>query len=216
MEEKWGQLMVEGNNDQFVIINLLIKHGVFKKGAKKDKQPVEVIDKTGIDKLLLSAVENATSKPDKPTGFVLDIDMNLDDRWRQVSKEILVPLGIEPPAHCPPEGYIARSTKTNNNIGIWLMPDNKSAGALEYLLLDLVPADSEELWNFASECTDASLKHRAKIPSQSALKARLHCWLAWQEKPGEPYGKAIEFNYLGHESSRVHAFVAWFRQLYAL
>lgn len=210
------QLFVEGPDDVYAIVNLLVKHEVFEKGLEVKDQKVLLVRRKSDSDLLKTAAKEAMLRSDLPTGFVLDIDADLSDRWRELSRKILVPLGIDPPAQCPPEGFIDRSPMTNNKIGVWLMPDNKTApGTLENLLLDLAPTQSE-LWKFASSCTDEATSHEGKYPPQSILKARLHCWLAWQDKPGEPYGKAIEFKYLGHESPRVQSFVAWFCQLYGI
>ncbi|MGH9822270.1 MAG: DUF3226 domain-containing protein [Blastocatellia bacterium] len=48
------------------------------------------------------------------------------------------------------------------------------------------------------------------------MKAHIHTWLAWQEKPGLPLGLAITFRYLNPDAPSAQQLVAWVRRLFLL
>ncbi len=58
------------------------------------------------------------------------------------------------------------------------------------------------------------MRQGAAFPEAKRLKAVLHTWLAWQERPGVPYGLAIKARYFGHDSPAARAFVEWFRRVF--
>ena len=47
-------------------------------------------------------------------------------------------------------------------------------------------------------------------------KAILHAWLAWQAKPGLPYGTALNARYFQHDLKAAIASSTGFRKLYDL
>ena len=49
---------------------------------------------------------------------------------------------------------------------------------------------------------------------RNELKAVLHAWLAWQQRPGRPYGTAITARYIGHDSPAALRFVEWFQRVF--
>ncbi len=42
----------------------------------------------------------------------------------------------------------------------------------------------------------------------------MHTWLAWQNKPGRPFGTAITARYLDADVPEATAFVAWLEKLF--
>jgi hypothetical protein len=94
------------------------------------------------------------------------------------------------------------------------MPDNRSAGSLENLLRDLIPADDPLIGHAEKSTAAAKKNHNANFKAKDRLKAELHAWLAWQERPGTPFGSAINQNYFLHRSEAADAFVASFKQLF--
>jgi len=94
------------------------------------------------------------------------------------------------------------------------MPDNAmDEGRLEDLVQTLVP-DGDILFDLARTATADARKKGAQFPEQYIKKAELHCWLAWQEKPGAPFGVALKAKFLNHDSEVANKFVAWFRNLF--
>lgn len=96
------------------------------------------------------------------------------------------------------------------------MPDCRTdEGTLEYLLKTLV-ARGDPLWPHAEAYTDEATARGARFSETDRRKAITHCWLAWQEKPGLPFGTAITARYLNHDSPEALAFLAWLGRLYSI
>ena len=94
------------------------------------------------------------------------------------------------------------------------MPDNRRSGALEEFLGSLVD-DEDALLPLAETSTTSASERGAAFAEVHRRKAVLHTWLAWQERPGLPYGLAITARYFRHDSAAALAFVAWFRRVFA-
>lgn len=85
-------------------------------------------------------------------------------------------------------------------VGVWLMPDNRRSGALEEFLQDLV-SSNDSLLPIAEQSTQRAKERGARFPDSDQLKAVLHAWLAWQARPGLPYGSAVRARYFSHDSA---------------
>lgn len=204
------KLYVEGTDDVYSIIHLLGRHGV-----DVDNRPIECFP-TGSDERLLESMSDAIRlATDYPVGFVLDIDVRIEDRWRSVASR-LRKLGLVAPTHCPADGYLGRLANYSHSFGVWLMPDCVADhGKLENLLRSLVPM-GDRLWARAEQCTAAAKDDGAMFSEPNRLKAIMHCWLAWQEVPGCPFGTAIKACYFNHDSSEALRFLRWMRNLFGL
>jgi len=112
-----------------------------------------------------------------------------------------------------PEGTIVPGRSPQSRIGIWLMPDNSSAGALEDFLSELVPAD-DPTRGYADEAVVEARRRGARCQPKDHAKSYLHTWLAWQEEPGLPFGTALKAEIFAKESANARRFVAWFNRLF--
>lgn len=207
------RLYVEGSVDKFTIIELLARHGI---ELDKKRGPVYVED-AGNDLEVFKIMRTAVvSSPYSPVGFVVDIDTEVEDRWKAVQGHTR-DLDLALPDSAPAEGFCQVSPKTRANVGVWLMPDNRTAkGNLESLIEELLPED-KKLYDFACESTlQAREKHDASLPYKYVPRAQLYCWLSWQKKPGQSFGTALASGYLQHDTPTALKFVAWFRRLYNL
>lgn len=203
------RLTVEGTDDVHSIIHLMKRHGL-----DWDSHPrAPYVHDAGSDDELLRSIP-ITVRTQKIAGFVLDADDNLESRWHQLSdrfKEQSIQLPDEP----PPQGLIADGFLPDSKVGIWLMPDNQLSGNLEHFLTYLVPAESTT-YEFAGDCVVEARAKGAPCSERDHLKAQIHTWLAWQEKPGMPYGQAITAKVFEKDSEVAEAFVGWFNALYGL
>ena len=93
------------------------------------------------------------------------------------------------------------------------MPDNRRSGALEEFLQGLVRS-KDLLLPIAEQSTHHAKAQGARFPDSAQIKAVLHAWLAWQARPGLPYGSAIRARYFGHDSAVALAFVGWFKKVF--
>jgi hypothetical protein len=72
------------------------------------------------------------------------------------------------------------------------MPDTQKEGAIERLLIGLVPDCQQQILAHAELSTSSAIELGSTIRPSRFEKAVLHTWLAWQEEPGRPYGVAVK------------------------
>ena len=96
------------------------------------------------------------------------------------------------------------------------MPDNRSKGMLEDLLVQLVPRESESLFDLAKRCVGEATERGAPFKSAHLTKAEVHTWLAWQDDPGRSLHQAVDHRILDPMRAESKPFVRWFRSLFAV
>lgn len=199
---------VEGRDDEHVIGQLLIRGGVDAEGL-----PVFVDSrgKQGVLDAIRVAVRAGTGGS---VGFVLDANDDPDATWRAVGSR-LRRAGVDAPDRIPRDGFVGESAEFGTRVGVWLMPDNRRAGALEDFLKDLIEL-GDRLLPHAETSTAAAKELGARFPSVDTKKAVLHTWLAWQREPGRPYGLAIKAHYLRDDSDAARRFVLWFGRVFGV
>ena len=210
-----SELRVEGTDDKHALIHLLIRHGLLYEEEPWPAELPKVEEATGKDGVLKAIEEAIQLGTGLTMGFVLDANTSLKDRWQAVSGRLRAVGVDEIPRTIPPNGYVGFSEKFRTRVGVWLMPDNCTQGALEQFLETLIN-NHDPLFAHARQATAEAKEAGAGFPNKDKHKAALHAWLAWQESPGRPYGIAIRAKYFGHESTEAIAFVNWFRRLYRL
>ena len=205
-------MRVEGDDDKHVICNLTKKHGLASEGSPSSFAYPNIKEAGGLDKLLKGVGTAVRLGTGKRIGFVLDANGDLPARWRSISQK-LIRVGVEVPPEIPKGGFVGHSSKYDTRVGVWIMPDNRRSGALEDFLQDLVSANDQLLLH-ARESTDAARALGARFPESQTAKAVLHAWLAWQKRPGRPYGIGVTKGYFQHDQPAAQRFVDWFRRLF--
>ena len=200
-------LYVEGKDDQMAIGHLLMRHeypdSVFKRiKALGDKE-----------KILKAVTVTVRAGTGKLLGFILDANGDLTGTWRSVASR-LESVGVAAPSAIPVGGFVGVSKDFRARVGVWIMPDNRRRGALEDFLQDLIQT-GDVLLAHAKESTGMAKELGAHFAEKDAKKAVLHAWLAWQERPGCPYGTAIKAHYLKVDSDVARQFVAWLGRVFA-
>jgi hypothetical protein len=215
------EMHVEGKNDAHVIRNLLCLHQGpgydFAKPPNGWPAYKYLLDGTelGVERLIsiIDPVIKAGSDPPSIHGFVIDADKSLKNRWEAVRNKLIV-AGVEPPKKMPPDGFVGESGD-GCRVGAWLMPDNKEPGELESFLVSLIPK-SDVILAHAESATIQARHLDAPFKEVDTEKAVIHTWLAWQDEPGYPYGKAITSRFFAHNAIAAQQFVAWFKLLYQI
>ena len=54
----------------------------------------------------------------------------------------------------------------------------------------------------------------ARFTESDTIKARIHCWLAWQIEPGQPFGTALTAATFQHNAAIAVRFVEWMQRLF--
>ncbi len=187
-------------------------------GVEEVKDVLFIQEKQSITKLLSSLHLDLQRSDLERIGIIVDADEDMAARWMALRNRLLnlADIEIDVPKKPPPNGTILTAHRLDKSIqlGIWLMPNNQLTGKLEDFLSYLIPAD-DTLWPRAKSCVK-------QIPTQdrrfgsSSIKAEIHTWLAWQQKPGLPLGLAVEARYFDTHAEQARKLVNWLQQLFNL
>lgn len=200
-------LLVEGKDDEHVL-----KH------VSRNRQGprFDITTHGGIQNLLQTLpVRLKAAAHNTNVGIVVDADTDASARWDSV-RDRLVDLGYPGvPAQPHPEGTILEPPDKAllPRVGVWMMPDNRSAGILEDFLRFLVPAGSR-LFEYVENSVARIPESELRFTPVNQPKARIHTWLAWQKEPGKPLGLAIAARYLDPDVPEADALVVWLKRLF--
>lgn len=206
------QLLVEGTDDKFTIINLLKQHGV---DWDDESKPCPHIKPCGGKPSLLDAILPITKLRGLTNlSIVLDANGNIQDCWRSI-RGSFSKVDLDLPEKHNNEGTVVNAVISERSvtIGVWIMPDNEANGALEDFVNLMLP-DKDCLLEYAENASIEAKKHGATFSDKDLPKARLHAWLAWQRTPGVPYGQAINNRILRSDNECALRFVKWFGQVF--
>jgi len=216
------RLYVEGRDDVSVINSLLFRHGL---NTDCGKQHLFIKDLVNIETVLAAIADAIKANTDRPVGFVVDIDIEIANRWSAVCAKLREG-GASPPNRCVPTGLIQTLPGYHHPFGVWLMPDcTTDCAKMEHLVVSLVP-NGDPMWPLATQSVDAAGKAADAANEQfgegfckrfrevDRIKAEVHTWISWRNKPGIPLGAAINDKVLGCDSPQAIAFLKWLKDLY--
>jgi hypothetical protein len=207
-------LLVEDHDTRGVVSGLMGHHIVWGKDESSWPVMIEVCD--GGDDVLEQKYLKQKLKESglKAIGLIVDAEDDLVGRWDAV-RTLLINVGGRPPKRCQLGGYI--EAIKGKQVGVWIMPDNKTDGMVENFCRELVPDDGKNLWNYAVKCAEeAKAKYNAPYTTQHTPKANIYTWLAWQDPPGLKMGQALTAKILHHGTDEAKAFVEWFKKLFGV
>jgi hypothetical protein len=147
-------------------------------------------------------------------GVMLDADDNPKTRYGRIRSQCQADFS-DMPEELPPEGLVIENGN-KKRLGVWIMPDNVTSGALEVFLQYLVPAHSAPIWSHAVTSVAAAKQLGAPYHNSHCHKANLYTWLAWQNEPAQRAGEALTRKILDPHAPSAAPFVQWFRNLYQL
>jgi hypothetical protein len=219
-------MLVEGPDDFHVIQHLLTAHQVndqvlYHLEGHRLKDPV-----LGRDNIVFKAREGVQNVLDylsqqlritgdlQAMGVVVDADLDLSARWQSL-RDVLIKSGYaDIPKEPNPSGIILVQEE-KPLVGLWIMPNNTLPGMMEDFFRLLVPAD-DVLWKRAKLCVDQIPETERLFGKNALMKAHVHTWLAWQERPGLPMGQAINNRYLNPNAPEAILLVNWLLRLFDL
>ena len=204
-------LLVEGNNDFHVVSCLCQKLGI-------DEDLFEPKNGKTVDQLLDTFSVLLKGSGDLTTlGMLIDADQHIDKRWGEIQRILEKSKKYEAiPTTIPKTGLILDPIEQADiRVGVWILPNNEFSGMLEDFVLSLIPSNDELLVEAGRILSEIEAKelNRYKNPLHHS-KAKIHTWLAWQEVPGAPMGRAISFNYVPTDSSLCSDFRTWLNDLF--
>lgn len=203
-----NRLIFEGPDDKHVVMNLLFNHE--HQGQLLCDHFNEKV-KGGVDHLIDTLKEEIGATDLGRLGVILDADTNLDAQWARVTR-VLEEYGCDDVPRKPDANGTIVETKDGKRIGIWVMPDNQSVGALEDFVGKLI-GEEDNLWPKAQADVNGIPVDNRRFKATYLSKAQVHTWLAWQEEPGTKMGETFKKKYLNPEHTQALVFVEWVKQL---
>lgn len=205
---KWV-LLVEGPADVFIFRKLLdhLKLG----------DSVQVTAGKGYENLRKTIPVTVKALSDDESarlGIVADADASAGSRWNSI-KGALAKSGYRGLPNAPVGTGAIFSQADLPTVGVWIMPDNASSGAIEHFLRLLIP-DSDLLWPEAESAVKHTRTVEQRFRASYEMKAHVHTWLAWQEEPGQPTWEAITKTYFKANSPNAQALYTWLQKLFTL
>lgn len=197
-------LLVEGPDDEHVICHLYQRAGFVVNFGVEAKKSVEQV---------VRGIRNEALAPGRTAlGIVVDANDKLPIRWQDIGNELSragIPLPPQPMADGtvvePPRGGLPR-------VGVWLMPDNSSAGELEDLLSGLVPS-GDPIWPLAQSYVGDVFEQLPARERPKRAKAEVHAWLAGKNG-GLPMGLSVKAGLFNHGSPVAQRLLAWLQSVF--
>lgn len=207
-------MVVEGEEDKFALIQLMGCHIDWP--DSRDKAPVWVEVGGSANEILATGYISSKLKESDVSvlGIVLDADEEIAGRWKRIGS-LCADIFPKMPDTIPSEGLILEN-EDGMRFGVWIMPDNKRSGMLETFLQQLVPDGSMPILEYARHTVMEAREKGATCRESHLDKAYVHTWLAWQDPPGQSFGRAITKSIFDPCSTFAVPFISWFRKLYSL
>lgn len=191
-------------DDLRVLCGIFQNRGVQENFIVKEKGGYENLCKTLSVELKASGV--------RTVGVVVDADTNLSARWESLNAQ-LSNIGYQGlPNVLPSEGLVVTDASMPT-LGVWMMPNNFQAGALEDFLALIAPL-GDELLELANNTVDSIPPNNQRFRSSYRSKAVMHTWLSWQEDPGTPLGLAVTKQYFSNDSPHIDELIGWLERLF--
>ncbi len=146
-------------------------------------------------------------------GVMLDANSRPVPRYNSL-RQVCLDFFRNIPRRIPTRGLIIDGDD-GRRLGAWIMPDNRSNGALEDFLIPLISDSGRPLLD-AVDQNLSQLAEFAPFRESHTQKARLYSWLALQDPPSQNPRRALYSRTLDPMSPTAQAFVDWFLELYQL
>ena len=195
-------LLVEGVDDKHVVKHL--REHPNHPGVPQ----FEISSKEGYSNLEAAISPEIKAPGRVAVGVLADANDHPDRRWQAIS-ERLRRANLEPPPALEPDGTIIEGTP---RVGIWLMPDNISAGELEDFIERLVPP-GDPVWPLAQAYINGITTADRKFSDGKVQRARIHAWLAARKEPRK-MGAAVGAGDLDVTVPLAATFTTWLRELF--
>lgn len=190
-------LLVEGPDDEHVVVHLLARSGLTRN--------FDIDQKGGFPELSMSIPVELVVSGRSALGVVVDANDNPAARWQAV-RDRCKRRDITLPGEPDPGGVVVEGRP---RVGVWLMPDNQNPGQLEDLVAAMIPAE-DVVWRLAQEFVDRIPESERPRP---VVKAQVHAWLAVRAA-ARPMGSAIGTGHLDASSPAAASFINWLQLLF--
>ena len=208
------RLVVEGFEDLYSVVGVMRAYVSWPERA--EDAPVWIDLGRSADEILNSTYLGVLLK--SPTiqrlGIMIDANSKANLRYRSIYTTCSGQFPLMP-TELPPDGMVVKNEQ-GRRLGVWIMPNSASNGALEDFLIELIPVAAKPLFEHASESVDKARKLGAPFRNVHFDKARLYTWLAVQNPPSQNPRSALYSKALDPTLPAAQRFAKWFRHLYDL
>jgi hypothetical protein len=215
-------LLVEGTDDLHVLAHIFKAHGHEGKITIREQEGVDKLKKrlneNAFDNLLEDLSVELKGSELTALGIIVDADLKIKERWQSMANK-LKDLNYENVPDLPVSNGTICTGKDLPKIGVWLMPDNTLPGMLEDFVKLLVPDEQKSLLEKAVNAVELIPKEERLFITENSdktSKAQIHTYLAWQSRPGVPYGVAIREKFLKADSQHAANLMNWIKELFNL
>jgi hypothetical protein len=224
-------LLVEGADDRHVFLHLCKQHHIgiqteidlLRRDRKVSQQRYlgvldEIKDEGDVTNLVEEFQVGLKGSAIEALGVVLDADTDVSARWDAIESRLTEAGYSGVPRQPSPEGTILDPPADTHTllprIGVWIMPDNQSAGKLEHFIRFLIPANKGRLLERAELSVREIPDGERLFSKPDEIKAVVHTWLAWQKEPGLRFGTAIAAKFLDPNVPQADVLVSWLKRLF--
>lgn len=151
-------------------------------------------------------------------GIIVDADFEKDGQGFLKTHQRIAKKLAEYNYLLPPNSNIAtyQSEKIQRpNIGVWIMPNHQSDGAIEYWIKENIHQDEQIFYEYVDDIIENISDKRFK-PSQQ-LKVKIGTWLLWQKHPHLGTVSLFAENIDGlidRNGCSYQALLTWFEQVF--
>ena len=169
---------------KLVVEGYLDKHFIGTLAHLYTKQYIPITRTDGIGKLLEDASSFVKSAGCDALGFVIDADCDAYANYSKLRRTLWDACGIDLPPNLSANGVIVCNSqqKSNRNarVGVYIMPDNKSAGQIEDFIIKMIP-NGDPVFRLAKAYIK-EVENGGHL-KRSSVKATLNAWLSVRENP---------------------------------
>ncbi len=204
-ESRSQLLLVEGPDDKHVVLHLCRRNDL--------NLTFDVSDRGGVDEVLVAIRAEIKASGRTTLGILVDANDDREARWRAVTDRLRNE-GVQVPTTIPAEGVIIEQMPQERlpRVGVWLMPDNASAGELEDFVAAMIP-EGDPVWPRSKGYVADIPEGDRKFTEGKTRRAEVHAWLAVREAPRR-MGAAIGTQDLAVDVPVCRTFVDWLRRLF--
>lgn len=110
-------------------------------------------------------------------------------------------------------GSIFKNNEGLNDIGLWIMPNNRDEGGVEQWVRSCIRNEEMEFFRKAESAVRSIAPQRFKETQRE--KANLATWLALQQQPGRGPAYAFREHLVDNKKTELIKIINWLKHLYA-
>ena len=213
-------LLVEGQDDKHIVWQICrrnaasfaaTRQGYAMRVALLSAGTEFLIDERGSRSEVISAIRQEATTRRRAMGVLIDADADPTQCWEELATGFSRTT-VSFPNTPNPAGVIIPEQPGQPRIGVWMMPDNQSAGELEDFVRQMIPS-AAPVWPEAQRYIDNIPPGIREFAPDKTDKAKLYAWLSTRREPSR-MGAAIGDGDLETTGPLCQTFITWLADLF--